>query len=131
MSKKSVFFAILLAAVMAVFLGIWYVARPQISAGEKDLSIQVIHGDLSTRIFEITTSAEFLGDALTEHGIVQGEMGPYGLYILTADGETADEANQEWWCITRSGESLTTGASETPISNGETYELTLTVGYGS
>ena len=131
MSKKSVFFAILLAAVMAVFLGIWYVARPQISAGEKDLSIQVIHGDLSTRSFEITTSAEFLGDALTEHGIVQGEMGPYGLYILTADGETADEANQEWWCITRSGESLTTGASETPISNGETYELTLTVGYGS
>ena len=131
MSKKSVFFAILLAAVMAVFLGIWYVARPQTSAGEKDLSIQVIHGDLSTRIFEITTSAEFLGDALTEHGIVQGEMGPYGLYILTADGETADEANQEWWCITRSGESLTTGASETPISNGETYELTLTVGYGS
>ena len=131
MSKKSVFFAILLAAVMAVFLGIWYVARPQISAGEKDLSIQVIHGDLSTRIFEITTSAEFLGDALTEHGIVQGEMGPYGLYILTADGETADEANQEWWCITRSGESLTTGASETPVANGETYELTLTVGYGS
>ena len=131
MSKKSVFFAILLTAVMAVFLGIWYVARPQTSAGEKDLSIQVIHGDLSTRIFEITTSAEFLGDALTEHGIVQGEMGPYGLYILTADGETADEANQEWWCITRSGESLTTGASETPISNGETYELTLTVGYGS
>ena len=131
MSKKSVFFAILLAAVMAVFLGIWYVARPQTSAGEKDLSIQVIHGDLSTRIFEITTTAEFLGDALTEHGIVQGEMGPYGLYILTADGETADEANQEWWCITRSGESLTTGASETPISNGETYELTLTVGYGS
>ena len=131
MSKKSVFFAILLAAVMAVFLGIWYVARPQTSAGEKDLSIQVIHGDLSTRIFEITTSAEFLGDALTEHDIVQGEMGPYGLYILTADGETADEANQEWWCITRSGESLTTGASETPISNGETYELTLTVGYGS
>ena len=131
MSKKSVFFAILLAAVMAVFLGIWYVARPQLSAGEKDLSIQVIHGDLSTRIFEITTSAEFLGDALTEHGIVQGEMGPYGLYILTADGETADEANQEWWCITRSGESLSTGASETPISNGETYELTLTVGYGS
>ena len=131
MSKKSVFFAILLAAVMAVFLGIWYVARPQTSAGEKDLSIQVIHGDLSTRVFEITTSAEFLGDALTEHGIVQGEMGPYGLYILIADGETADEANQEWWCITRSGESLTTGASETPISNGETYELTLTVGYGS
>ena len=131
MHKKSVFFAILLAAVMAVFLGIWYVARPQTSAGEKDLTIQVVHSDLSSQTFEVTTSAEFLAEVLTEHDIVQGEDGPYGLYILTADGETADEANQEWWCITRGGESLTTGASETPISDGEAYELTLTVGYGS
>lgn len=131
MNKKSVFFASLLAAAMVIFLGIWYAARPQPSAGEKDLTIRVIHGDLSSRTFEVATSAEFLAEALAEHGIAQGEDGPYGLYILTADGETADDGNQEWWCITRGGESLTTGASETPISGGEHYELTLMVGYGS
>ena len=131
MRKKPAFYAILLVAVMALFLGIWLIARPQSSAGDKDLTIEVVHGDLSSRSFEISTSAEYLAEALTENEIVQGEDGPYGLFILTADGETADEANQEWWCITRSGESLTTGASGTPIADGETYELTLTVGYGS
>ncbi len=131
MRKKPAFYAILLVAVMALFLGIWLIARPQSSAGDKDLTIEVVHGDLSSRTFAISTSAEYLAEALTENEIVQGEDGPYGLFILTADGETADEANQEWWCITRSGESLTTGASGTPIADGETYELTLTVGYGS
>lgn len=131
MRKKPALYVILLAVVMALFLGIWLIARPQSSAGDKDLTIQVIHGDLSNRTFEIATSAEYLAEALTENAIVQGEEGPYGLFILSADGETADETNQEWWCITRGGESLTTGASSTPIADGETYELTLTVGYGS
>ena len=131
MRKKPAFYAILLVAVMALFLGIWLIARPQPTGGNKELTIQVIHGDLSSRTFEISTSAEYLAEALTENAVVQGEEGPYGLFILAADGETADETNQEWWCITRSGESLTTGASETPIADGETYELTLMVGYGS
>lgn len=131
MRKKPAFYAILLVAAMALFLGIWLTARPQSSAGDKALTIEVIHGDLSRRTFEINTSAEYLAEALTENEIAQGEDGPYGLFILTADGETADEANQEWWCITRGGEGLTTGASETPVADGETYELTLTVGYGS
>ena len=131
MRKKPIFYVILLVAVMALFLGIWLIARPQPTDGNKELTIQVIHGDLSSRTFEISTSAEYLAEALTENKIVQGEEGPYGLFILAADGETADETNQEWWCITRSDESLTTGASETPIADGETYELTLMVGYGS
>ncbi|MBQ7778134.1 MAG: DUF4430 domain-containing protein [Oscillibacter sp.] len=131
MRKKPVLYAIILVVVMAVFLGVWYAARPQTTDGEKNLTIQVIHSDQSSRTFEVATSAEYLAEALTEQGIVQGDEGPYGLYILAADGETANEANQEWWCITRGGESLTTGASETPIADGEHYELTLMVGYGS
>lgn len=131
MRKKPLFYAVLLAVATALFLGIWLIARPQSSAGSKNLTIQVIHGDLSSRSFEITTNAEYLADALTETVIAQGEEGPYGLFILSADGETADAANQEWWCITRNGASLTTGASETPVADDETYELTLMVGYGN
>ena len=43
--------------------------------------------------------------------------------------ETADESLQQWWCITREGEMLSTGADQTPITDGEQYELTLTEGY--
>ena len=131
MSKKPVLSAIALAAIAAVLLGVYFMARPETTAGEKELAIQVVHGDQSEKVFEVTTSAEFLADALVEEGIVEDNQGPYGLYILTAGGVTAKEEDQEWWCITKNGESLTTGASETPIADGEHYELTLTVGYGS
>ena len=131
MNKKPVLSAIALAAAAAVLLGVYFMARPETTAGEKELTIQVVHGDQSEKSFEVTTSAEFLADVLQEHDIAQGEDGPYGLYILTADGETVDEGNQEWWCVTRCGESLTTGACETPVADGVHYELTLTVGYGS
>ena len=51
MRKKPALYVILLAVVMALFLGIWLIARPQSSAGDKDLTIEVVHGDLSSRSF--------------------------------------------------------------------------------
>ena len=52
-----------------------------------------------------------------------------GLFFYTVDVETVDDANQEWWCLTKGGESLMTGADSTPIADGDQFELTLTVGY--
>ena len=48
---------------------------------------------------------------------------------LCVDGETVDDANQEWWCLTKGGEMWNYGAYATELSNGDTYELTFTVGY--
>ena len=45
------------------------------------------------------------------------------------DGETVDDANQEWWCLTKGGESVETGVDSTPVEDGATYEWTLMVGY--
>ena len=68
-------------------------------------------------------------EVLTENGLAEGTESAYGLFITTVDGETADESLQQWWCITREGEMLSTGADQTPIAHGEQYELTLTEGY--
>ena len=68
-------------------------------------------------------------ELLTEEGLVSGEEGAYGMFITTVDGETADDTNQEWWCITKDKEKLNTSADQTPIADGEKYELTLTIGY--
>ena len=119
-----------LVLVCAVFFGLWSASRPEAQEGAKALTVEVIHKNGGTKTFSFRTDAEYLADALLEQKIVEDNQTAYGLYILTADGETADEANQEWWCITKGGESMMTGASETVIADGETYELTLTVGYG-
>lgn len=128
-NKKRLISLLALVAAAAVLLGVWYASHPETSAGDKALTIEVIHGDGSTNIFDVKTTAEYLAEVLVENEIVVDNQSTYGLYILTADGETADESKQEWWCITRGGESMMTGASETPIADGETYELTFMVGY--
>ena len=86
------------------------------------------HGDKSEKDFTLHTDQEYLGAALKDKKLVEGTQGQYGLYITTVDGETADKAQQQWWCLTKGGAQVNTGADTTPIADGETYELTLTTG---
>ena len=126
---KIVTAAVCLAAAAAVLLLVWRLASPGGMAGEKRITVEVVHGDGSSRDFALTAAEEYVGQALVSGGVVEDNQGPYGLYILTADGETADEGAQGWWKVTKSGEMVNTGADATPIADGERYELTLTVGY--
>ncbi|MDE7262269.1 MAG: DUF4430 domain-containing protein [Oscillospiraceae bacterium] len=129
---KKVIISVVCAALLAVALFVvWYLNGPRTQAvpGAKEVTVQVIHKDGSSKDFELHTDQEFLGRALVEGKVVEDNQSAYGLYILTADGETADESNQEWWQITKDGEYLNTGADDTPLANGDHYELTLTVGW--
>lgn len=126
---KIIIGVVALVAVVAVLLGVYFGTRPNANAGAKTLTITVVHGDGSEKVFDVHTDSENLEGALLENNIVEDNQSDWGLYILTADGETADEAQEEWWCITKGGEMLTTGATDTVIADGECYELTLTVGY--
>ena len=81
------------------------------------------------RAFTIQTDAEYLGDAMKQEGLLDGEDGPYGLYVLTVDGETVDESEQEWWGYTKSGEQVNYGVDTCPIADGEHYEFTLNIGW--
>ncbi len=99
------------------------------SGAGKTVTIQVVHKDKSTKEFQITSTAKYLGDALEAEGLIKGEKDTYGLFVQTVDGETADSANEEWWCITKGGQSVPTGVSSTTFEDGDTFEFTLTVGY--
>ena len=131
MKKKSWIAVAALFVVAGIFLGVWRLTRPDTAAGEKQITVQVVHSDETVNQFDLTTACEYLGDALVEEGIVEDNQSTYGLYILTADGETVDESKQEWWCLTKGGESLSVGASDVALADGDAYELTFTVGYGS
>lgn len=127
--KKTVIAVVALIIVAGVIFGVWQFTRPDTKEGMKNVTVEVVHKDGSERTYEISTDHEYLADALLENNIVGDNQGTYGLYIIMADGETVDEAGEEWWCLSKDGESLTTSASETVISDGDTYEITFTVGY--
>ncbi len=132
MSKqtKNIIIAVAaLVAVIAAVLIVWKVVLPATSQGSKTITVEIVHKDKTTKTVKIKTDAEWLRGALEEKSLVAGTESEYGLYVLTVDGETADEAAQEWWCFTKGGEMLNTGVDTTPISDGDKFEITLTVGW--
>ena len=99
------------------------------TAGSKTITLTVVHGDGTSNDITVSTDAENLRDALEAEGIIAGEDSSYGMFVQTVDGETADDGQQEWWCLTKGGEMWNYGVDDTEIADGDVYEFTLTVGY--
>ncbi|MEG0825716.1 MAG: stalk domain-containing protein [Oscillospiraceae bacterium] len=74
---------------------------------------------------EYKTTEAVLGNFLEQAGIAVSELGPYGRFITTVNGYKVDAAKNEWWCITKDGKDVMTGADSTPIGAGDSFELTL------
>ena len=127
--KPIIIAAIVFVVLIVAGLIIWKATAPQGTEGEKAYTFTVIDAEGKKTVHELTTDEEMLGDALLAEGLIEGDEGEYGLYVKTVGGITADEANQEWWCLTKGGEDVFTGADTTPIADGDAYELTLMVGY--
>ena len=116
--------------ILCIAAGILFnINKPETITGEKKVDIIVIHADKTENTFTFQTDAEYLADILLENGLAEGEVGSYGLFITTVDGETADSSKQQWWCITKGGEQVNNGADTLPIANGDQFELTLMEGY--
>ena len=99
------------------------------TTGSKTITLTVVHGDGTSNDITVSTDAENLRDALEAEGIIAGEDSSHGMFVQTVDGETADDGEQEWWCLTKGGEMWNYGVDDTEIADGDVYEFTLTVGY--
>lgn len=128
-TKKVAVLAIIFIALIAIIGTLYFVLRPQGTEGAKTLTVEVVLADGTSTSHEIKTDAEFLGEALKAEKLIDGTESEYGLYITTVNGVTANEANQEWWCLTINGEMSMYGVDEVPATDGEHYEFTLTVGW--
>lgn len=129
-NKKKLWIGIAIVAVLALLLGsIYAFFGPKGTAGSKAIQVSVVDATGKTQDFTLKTDEEYLRGALEEAKLVEGTESNYGLFVTTVNGIKADEAKQEWWCFTQSGETLATGVDITPIADGDEFEATLTVGY--
>lgn len=126
-NKKTLLIALALAAVIALLLGVYFATRPQGVEGAKTVTVTVVHQNGSEKSFTCHTDAEFLDTVLLDEKIVVGQIGEFGLYFQTADGETAE--GEGWWKICVGEEAASTGASQIPVTDGTTYKLVYTVGW--
>lgn len=118
---------------ITLLLAILMLALTGCNTDESDISkiitLVVAHGDGSEKAFTIESNEDNLGAALLEEGLVSGSESSMGLFVTEVDGETADDARQEWWRLTKGGEMWNYGVSDTPIEDGDQFEFTLTTGY--
>ena len=121
--KKTIAAAIVLVVLIAAAFICWRVFAPTANAGSKTISVVITHNDGTSKTETLSTDAETLWDAMREKGLIDGTDSDYGKWVTTVDGETADEANGQFWMFTRGGEWVDTACDATYIADGESYEF--------
>ena len=125
--KKGIIIAVIAVVVLAAAMAIiYFTTRQQTTAGTKSFSVEIVHSDGSSNVFNYTAPAEYLGEALRATGLLSDEKSESGLYILV-DGEYAIyEENGAYWALFEGEDYAQQGIDETPIVDGGSYSLVYT-----
>lgn len=105
-----------------------YTEDTTMGEGSKMVDVYVTAADKSVKL-TVKTDEEKLGAALLELGIIEGDMGEFGIYIKVVNGMTADYGvDASWWGFNKvlpdgTRETMMTGVDGVTISDGEAYEL--------
>lgn len=105
-----------------------YTEDTTLGEGSKTVDVYVTAADKSVKL-TIKTDEENLGAALLALGIVDGDMGDFGLYVKVVNGMTADyDVDASWWGFNKvlpdgTRETMMTGVDGVTIADGEAYEL--------
>lgn len=111
-------------------MGMWkdakYLKDTELGAGATTLTVEVKAEDRQIT-FTIHTDKKIVGEALMEHGLLEGEDGQYGLFVKRVNGIVADyDVDQTYWGFFIDGEYAMTGVDGTNIEEGVTYCLART-----
>lgn len=97
--------------------------------GAKSFTLEITYLEGETITATINTDAESVGEALMDLGVLEGEDGPYGIYIKAINGVTADyETDGTYWAFYINGEYAMTGAEVTPIEDNTVYSFVVEKG---
>lgn len=145
MNKKIWIAAVALVVVVGLMVGVWFLTRPKpepvdsdakpVATGEdgtvyrKAITVEVVHGDGSSKTFTYNTNADYLGEVLYGEGLIKAENIDEGMFNIV-DGEKADwNENQSYWSLYVGEDYASTGVDDTPINNGDSFKLVYTIGF--
>ena len=95
-----------------------------IGEGKNTFPLTIVHKDGTELTVTVNTELTVVGEALQELGLIDGEEGPYGLYIKTVNGETLDyDKDGKYWAFYIDGEYALEGIDLTEIAEGAAYML--------
>ena len=92
--------------------------------GKTVFNFTVVGMDGTETKFEVHTDETTVGAALVGVGLIEGEDGPYGLYIKTVNGITVDyDKNGKYWAFYVNDEYANASVDLTDIQEGDSYAL--------
>lgn len=125
MSKKMWIALGAVLLVIAILVGVYVATAPKAQEGSKTITVEVVHGDKTSKTFTYKTDEQYLGAVLTAEGLVEGENTQYGLYIQKVDGESASDADKTYWALYEGENMAATGADAVIVTDGGVYKLAL------
>ncbi|MBQ9428971.1 MAG: DUF4430 domain-containing protein [Clostridia bacterium] len=97
-------------------------AAETVGVGQTAFTFTVVDADGNTTAFTVRTDKQTVGEALTDAGLIAGDVGAYGLYVKTVNGIRADyEKDGCYWAFYIDGEMAMTGVDSTDVVAGSTY----------
>ncbi len=94
-----------------------------VGEGQTSFEFSVIYDGTETP-YIVRTDREFVGEALMDNGLIDGEPGAYGLYVKVVNGITLDyDTDGMYWAFYINGEYAMSGVDTTPITEGESYSF--------
>ena len=110
--------------------GLWanakYTEDAEFGNGSKTIDVIVEVEGKSVK-FTVKTDKDNVGAALVEHGLIDGEDGPYGMYIKSVNGMFVDpDAGDSYWGVYIGDEAAMTGIDGVEVTDGATYRLVYT-----
>ena len=96
----------------------------EVGEGAAAFELTIVDKEGVTHLYRVNTNVDMVGAALSEAGLIEGEEGPYGLYIKSVLGQVLDyETDGMYWSFYVNGEYALTGVDQTPVTEGGSYML--------
>ena len=130
MSKGKIALALgALVAVVALLIGVYAAFGAKPVAGSKNITIEVVNKAAESVVYELSTDAEFLRQAMDEaEGLTyDGTESEYGRMVSTVTGEGADySVDASYWSFYVNDEYCNYGIDTQPVMDGDAFAIVYT-----
>ena len=128
MSKKNLNFIFSLALIVLIAVGTTACNENEnVSMTERHFKLEVVDADGIVTVIDVGTNQTTVGAALLAEGLIEGDVGEWGLFVTHVNGLRADfTEDNAWWAFYIDGEMAVTGVDDTDIKEGVTYAFIYT-----
>lgn len=129
-NKKALLGVGILVVVIAALTAVYSLFGAKPVEGSKAITIEVVNKAQESTVYELTTDAEFLRQAMEEaEGLTfSGAESQYGMMVDTVNGERADYTlDGAYWSFLVNDEYSNYGIDTQPVMDGDEFSIVYTL----